>query len=136
MNDTTTATPSHSATGRGAGDQGQVLPFAALAMVTTIGVLVLVSVLGVVVVDRLRARHAADATAVAVAQDGVGAARHVASANGATLEAVRPVDGDAVEVTVRVGSARATSRAERSAETWEWPTGRVRAGSRPSGAPT
>ncbi|MCB1006997.1 MAG: hypothetical protein R2699_01515 [Acidimicrobiales bacterium] len=136
MDDTTAATPPDDATGRGGGDRGQVLPFAALAMVTTIGVLVLVSALGVVVVDRLRARHAADATAVAVAQDGVGVARHVASANGATLEAVRPVDGSAVEVTVRVGSARATSRAERSADTWEWPTGRVRAGSRRSGVPT
>jgi hypothetical protein len=88
------------------------------ALVIAVAALLLVAVtqLGTAAVDRARARTAADAAALAgVVGEGTGAGRRgaedVAVANGATVVDYR-VDGSAVEVTVQVDGARATSRAD------------------------
>jgi hypothetical protein len=82
----------------------------ALVMVVALGAALLVAHLGTVAVDRAAARSAADAAALAGAAEGEVAARWAAGANGGTLE--RFVwDGAQVEVTVRVGRARASARA-------------------------
>jgi len=84
----------------------------ALIVAAIAGAAVLVGVYGGLVVDRTRAKDAADAAALAGAVDGESAARSLAEANHGTLEQFRRIDQRTVEVTVRVGRARATSRAE------------------------
>jgi hypothetical protein len=84
-----------------------------LVLLVAVGALVLLANLGAVAADRGRARAAADAAALAAATEPDHAnavAGVVAGRNGGVVEAVS-VDGDQVEVTVRVGRARATSRA-------------------------
>jgi len=94
----------------GKGDRGQVVPLLALVVVVAAGAAVLLADLGGEVVDRARARNAADAAALAGVTGGGPAAAHAATANGATLD--RFVErGDQVEVTVHVGTSRATARA-------------------------
>ncbi|MGZ8771767.1 MAG: hypothetical protein ACXWXJ_12305 [Aeromicrobium sp.] len=66
--------------------------------------------LGEAVTERTRARTAADAAALAAVLDGRQGADSVARANDAVVEGYRTA-GSAVEVTVRVGRTRATSRA-------------------------
>ena len=91
-------------------ERGQVLPLVAVVlMAATVAVLV-VAHLGGVVVDRARARTAADAAALAGVDGGRPAAEAEASANGGVIESWSVSDG-ATEVTVRVGRARATARA-------------------------
>ena len=94
------------------GDPGQVLPLTALLIAAGLGVVVLLAQLGGVVLDRSRAKASADAAALAAVLGGPDAARTVAAANGAVLEAVTVAGDGVVEVTVRWGRARATSRAE------------------------
>lgn len=93
------------------GDAGQTLPLVALILAASVGALLLVAALGPLVVDRARARGAADAVALAGAADGRSAAARVAVANGAVLESYAPDGHGAVEVTVRLGRARASARA-------------------------
>ncbi len=68
--------------------------------------------LGNLVGERTRAQTAADAAALAGAARGRAAAASLAAANDGELERYA-ADGAEVEVTVRVGDARATSRARR-----------------------
>jgi len=68
--------------------------------------------LGDLVDERARAQSAADAAALAGAARGRDAANAMAVENHGALESFASSDGQA-EVTVRVGGARATSRARR-----------------------
>jgi len=97
-----TSGPSH--------DAGQATPFVVLLVVVALAAVVLLARLGGLAVDRAEARTAADAAAMAVILDGESAARAAADANGGVVESVTWF-GPEVEVTVRVGGARATSRA-------------------------
>ncbi len=107
-------------TGRRGGlrdDRGQVLPLVVLLLVIAGTSAWLVGEVAEVVVDRARARTAADAAALAAAVhrvEGPDRSRQVAidlaRRNGGVLMGFRDVEG-AVEVTVRVGRARATARA-------------------------
>lgn len=92
-------------------DRGQVLPFAALFVLAVAGSVVLLTQLSIVSADRARARTAADAAALAAADGGPAAAERVARANGGHIEAYQE-DGCGAQVTVRVGRARASSRAQ------------------------
>jgi Flp pilus assembly protein TadG len=68
--------------------------------------------LGGMVSTRAKAQTAADAAALAGAAAGRVAAEEIAGDNRGRLESFAVQDGE-VEVTVRVGDARATSRARR-----------------------
>jgi hypothetical protein len=95
---------------RGRGDGGQVVVLSAVVVaLVVVGALVVGEVAGVVV-DRARARGAADAAALAGVVEGRDEARAVAEGNGGELEGYVEVGGE-VEVVVRVGRARATARA-------------------------
>jgi hypothetical protein len=87
-----------------------VLPLVAVIVLVAAGAALLLARSGAEVVDRARARTAADATALAGVEGDRPAAERVARADGATLERFVRV-GARVEVTVRVGGARATARA-------------------------
>jgi hypothetical protein len=93
------------------GEHGQVAVLLGALLIATgaIAVLLLAQV-GGTVNDRQRARTAADAAALAGVLSGEDAAAELAARNGGTLEAFRRF-GAEIEVTVRVGRARATSRA-------------------------
>jgi hypothetical protein len=80
----------------------------ALVAVVAVGLVAL----GGLVTTRANAQTAADAAALAGAADGRPAATAVARQNDGELESFQVADGE-VEVTVRVGDARATSRARR-----------------------
>ncbi len=109
-------------------DAGQVLPLMLLVVLVAMGAAVAVGRLGVEVVDRARARTAADAAALAGVAGGRAAAEGVARANGGRVVRLVTDDG-ATEVTVRVGDEQATSRAraggpEPAADhAWVVPTG-------------
>ena len=94
------------------GAAGQVLPLVALVVVSAAGAALLVASVGGIVIDRGRARTAADAAALAGVLGGRDPAERIARANGGELRSYRVV-GDVVEVTVRVGRAEATARAGR-----------------------
>jgi hypothetical protein len=96
--------------GRDGRDEGQVAPLLALVLVMALvgGLLVMRS--GGAVIDRARARSAADAAALAGVVDGRDGAERLALDNDGVLEQFVAAAGE-VEVTVRVGGARATSRA-------------------------
>lgn len=94
-------------------DRGQSTVLMVLVLLVALGALVLLANLGAVAADRGRARAAADAAALAAAVEpdrATEVAGEVAGRNGGVVEAVS-IDGEQVEVTVRVGRARATSRA-------------------------
>jgi len=82
-----------------------------LLLAVTLGIVVVLTHLGATVVDRAHARTAADAAALAGAAQGRPVAEEVARRNGAQIESFVVLDGQ-TEVTVRVGRARATARAE------------------------
>ncbi len=86
-----------------------VLVGVVVALVAVIGVLVVARV-GGAASERARAHTAADAAALAGAVEGEDEAREVAETNQGELEGYVHA-GDEVEVTVRVGDFRATSRA-------------------------
>jgi hypothetical protein len=92
-------------------DAGQTTPLVALLFVMVAGALIALGHLGAVVADRSRARTAADAAALAGASDGEAKARAVAAANGGSVRRY-VVSGPDVEITVEVGRAEATARAE------------------------
>jgi hypothetical protein len=96
--------------GIGRRDQGQVLPLMVLVVLVAIGAAVLLGRLGVQVIDRARARTAADAAALAGVTGGRSAAQHAATANGGRLTRFTAADG-ATEVEVQVGGSRASARA-------------------------
>ncbi len=91
-------------------EHGQTLPLMALVIVLIAATLVVVSRVGVLVVDRSRAHAAADAAALAAIHGGRPAAVDVATRNHGTLVSYVEVDGS-VEVRVRVGRATALARA-------------------------
>jgi Flp pilus assembly protein TadG len=88
------------------------VPLLAGVLAVVVTMLIGLVALGNLVGDRTRAQTAADAAALAGAADGRDAAERVAGANGGEVE-VYAARGAEVEVTVRVGEARATSRARR-----------------------
>ena len=91
-------------------EHGQTLPLMALVIVLIAAILVVVSRVGVLVVDRSRAHAAADAAALAAINGGRPAAVEVATRNHGTLVSYDERDGS-VEVRVRVGRATALARA-------------------------
>jgi hypothetical protein len=92
------------------GQRGQVVPLVAVIVVVAAGAALVLARLGTEVIDRARARTAADAAALAGVRGDRVAAERVARADGGALERYVRV-GDQVEVTVRVGGFRATARA-------------------------
>lgn len=116
--------PQRSTTGRGGpplrSEQGQTTVVVAVLAGLVVLVLLGTARLGAAAVERAGARTAADAAALAAVGEEAGAvgsgraaAVEIAARNGATVTAYR-VDGTAVEVTVRVGDAHASARADRS----------------------
>ena len=97
-------------TRRSGDDRGQVLPLVAIVVLVAAGVALAVGLLGAVVIDRTRARTAADAAALAGVHGGRAQAEAVAAANGGRVRRYVEAGGD-VEVTVQVGRAQATARA-------------------------
>ena len=94
-------------------DRGQLLPMVALLVAMALGLAVLIVETARLVGERAIAQMAADAAALAAvvdSGDGRWRASEMAAANGAVLESFRQL-GASVEVTVRVGRARATARA-------------------------
>jgi hypothetical protein len=101
---------------RARADGGQAVPIVVGMVAVALLAALLLAELGRAAGDRARARTAADVAALGGAAEGQRAARDLARANGATLERfVRR--GDDVEVTVRVGRARASARARRETVT-------------------
>jgi hypothetical protein len=94
------------------GDDGQAVPLLAGVLSVVVAMLVGLVALGNLVGDRTRAQTAADAAALAGAARGRPAAVAMASENHGELESFVARDGQ-VEVTVRVGDARAIARARR-----------------------
>jgi hypothetical protein len=97
---------------RGPIDGGQVTPVLALVVLVVVVGLVLLGRTAAVAHDRARARSAADAGALAGAAEGRHAAAATVAVNGGRLERFDE-RGTTVEVTVRVGEAEASARAER-----------------------
>ena len=93
-------------------DAGQVIPLMAGVLALVAVILVSLIALGNLVGDRARAQTAADAAALAGASGGRSSASSVSAENSGTLESFH-AEGTEVEVTVRVGDARATARARR-----------------------
>jgi uncharacterized membrane protein len=91
-------------------DDGQASILLVLVVVVGLVAMLLVTELGGVVLDRARARTAADAAALAGEDGGRGAAEALARENGGVVEAWS-TRGGSTEVTVRVGHARATATA-------------------------
>jgi hypothetical protein len=93
-------------------EDGQALPLAAGVVALVAALTVGLVALGGLVAQRSGARTAADAAALAGAARGRDAAVSTAARNHAALESF-VARGSEVEVTVRVGDARATARARR-----------------------
>ena len=93
-------------------DGGQLLPLFAVVLLVACGSILLLGRLGQLAHRRAQARTAADAAALAGAAGGRAAAEEMASANGAVLEGFS-MDGNEVDVRVRVGSTHANARARR-----------------------
>ena len=91
-------------------EHAQTLPLMALVIVLIAATLVVVSRVGVLVLDRSRAHAAADAAALAAIHGGRPAAVAVAEQNHGTLVSYVEQNGS-VEVRVRVGHATALARA-------------------------
>ena len=96
------------------GERGQVLPLAAGVVVLAAAAMLLVVHVGRAANQRARARTAADASALAGAAEGRGAADALAAANHAVIESYVEL-ADGVLLRVRVGEATATARAARTA---------------------
>ncbi|MGH9187482.1 MAG: M15 family metallopeptidase [Acidimicrobiales bacterium] len=91
-------------------ERGQALPLVSLVLVLAGATLVLVATIGQAVIQRARARTAADAAALAGATGGQAEADAMARANGAVLAEFNR-DGTDASVEVFVGEARAVARA-------------------------
>jgi len=98
---------------RRVGDRGQVVPLLAVLLVVAAAAVVLVAVIGGHLVDRARARAAADAGALAAALGTDADGAEVVAANGAVLVRIER-GASVVEVEVRVGRTGARARAERA----------------------
>ena len=94
-------------------ESGQAFPLVLLVVALAVGLCLVVARSGAMAGDRARARTAADAAALGAAAEGDEAARRLATANGATVVAIRRVGGE-VEVVVRVGDVTAAARARRT----------------------
>jgi predicted dinucleotide-utilizing enzyme len=92
------------------GAHGQAVLTVALAVAVLVVALLVIGRVGRTVVDRARARTAADAAALAGVRDGRARAQEMAQRNGARLIDFEAL-GDEVDVTVEVGSMRASARA-------------------------
>jgi hypothetical protein len=93
-------------------ERGQVMP-ALLLVVVFVGAVVIGALrVAVAVASQAHAGDVADAVALAGALGGAAAAEAVAGANGAVLERFEHA-GDLAAVWIRMGGARASSRAER-----------------------
>jgi hypothetical protein len=101
---------------RARADAAQAVPIVVGLVAVAMLAALLLADLGRAAGDRARARTAADVAALGGAAEGERVARDLARANGAVLVRFTRV-GDAVEVTVRVGEARATARARRETVT-------------------
>lgn len=104
--------PARPAEGLGGGaDSGQaLLPVAFVLALVVVSALAVVLTAGIAT-DRARARTAADAGALVAVGRGVAAVDEVVERNGGRTVSVTTTD-DWVEVTVSVGRATATARAE------------------------
>jgi len=91
--------------------RGQALVGVAVVLVVVAVAGLVVAQLGSAAADRAAARTAADASALAAAVGGPVAAAEASRRNGAELESVS-VTSEGAEVTVRVGRATASARAE------------------------
>jgi uncharacterized membrane protein len=94
-------------------ERGQVLPLAAGIVVLAAAAMLLVVHLGRAANERAQARTAADAAALAGAAEGRDAAEAIAVANHAVIESYVEL-ADGVQLSVRLGAARATARAVRT----------------------
>ncbi len=92
------------------GDRGQATVLVAVAVAFTAVVALGLTRVGLATLDRAGAQAAADASALAGAAEGRGAAEEVAAANHGRLATFQVVGSDVV-VTVRVGDEQATARA-------------------------
>ncbi|MGI8662212.1 MAG: hypothetical protein ACR2LQ_03255 [Acidimicrobiales bacterium] len=101
--------------GRERAEQGQVLPIVAVIVLVAVGAALVLVRLGVRASDQAKAQTAADAAALAGAVEGRAAAQQLAAANGSTLVSFEDVAGG-VRVTVRVGDAVASARADRTGQ--------------------
>jgi hypothetical protein len=98
-----------------AGDGGQAVVFAVLALVLALSCVVVLGQVAAVAVDRAAAQTAADAAALAGVIGGRDAAVEAARANGGVVRRYSEWDGF-VEVVVEVGDANALARGTRFAE--------------------
>ena len=103
-----TATRRHES---GGAERGQATPLAVLILALTGSVLLLLAEMGGAAIDRAEARTAADAAALAGAVEGPTAARELAAIAGGEVIDSRQ-DATGFTVTVRVGDATTTARAE------------------------
>jgi hypothetical protein len=92
------------------GSSGQAVLAVVLVVMVLVVALLVIGRVGRTVVDRARARAAADAAALAGVHDGRVRAQQIAERNGARLVDFE-AEGEEVEVTVAVGSTRASARA-------------------------
>ena len=103
-------------------DRGQAVPVMAAMLLVAMGAVIATIEIGKLLNDSAVARTAADAAALAGAAEGRDAAESMAAANGGVLlsydeeEPTAGSDGLLVNVTVRVGRASQTARAERQVE--------------------
>jgi hypothetical protein len=98
------------------GARGQAVLAVALASVVVVVALLVVGRVGRTVIDRARARTAADAAALVGVREGRARAQEMAERNGAQLVDFDAA-GEVVDVTVQVGSVRASARARLEPET-------------------
>ena len=108
-------------------ERGSTTPLLAIVVVAVGGLCVGLGRLGADADAAARAQTAADAAALAGAAEGLGAARRLAAANGAeVVELTASVDGDEVQIVVRVRGVEAQARAVRE----RVPRGKAVAGTR------
>lgn len=93
-------------------DRGQTTPLVILFLLVAVAAVLVLTHLGRVGGDRAQAQSAADAAALAGVVEGPTGAEQLARDNGAVLVSFES-DGAEVQVTVEVGSVRATARAGR-----------------------
>ncbi len=103
-------------------DRGQAVPLMAAMLLVAMGVVIATIEIGQLLNESAAARTAADAAALAGAAAGGEAAAEIAAANGGVLlsygeeEPAEIPDALLVTVTVQVGRATQTARAERQVE--------------------
>lgn len=101
----------HFASERSGHDGGQATPFVAVIIICVAVATLVIAQLGVGAVERVRARTAADAAALAAAIDGPAAGQRLATANGAASATI-VIDGTDAHASVQLGAVEAQARAE------------------------